>query len=143
MFKTFIHLGQEFAALQMLGQLFVAALFLLRLLAGMFGDYRSRFFDRIGQTVGRIRRVVRVPQVELQLVGIFEVAFAPFEKAAPNQFGNRQLLFLNRLILFDDLRALFGDGRGHFTNQRLTSSQIVGDDKGCIHARQHSDAVNS
>ena len=133
------HRGFDFVTRQMLRQLFVA-----RLLRGLFatlvlGHDRFGLLDGVGQTVRRVGHFGRIAEVDLQLIRIFEVAFAAFAKRLLQQFADRELLLGALLFEFRDRLALFADRLRQFADQRLAGGKFVRHDQCITHAEQDTD----
>jgi len=68
------HIRFNLVPLQILGQRFVPR---LAPAAHVALDRNARFLRRLGHTFSGVGRVVIIPQIEFQLVGIIDIAFTP------------------------------------------------------------------
>ena len=102
----------------------------------------ARLCDRRSQPAGRIGRVERIAKIDLQLIRIMEVTFAPPSERPLQKFGDRQLQRLLIFLELSDRRGLRIDRLHKLLNQRLACFEVVGNrDAGdpVAHARQHSE----
>ena len=123
----------------MLGQLFVVR-FLARATSRVLANRLLRFLERLLQALGSVRRRIRVAEVELELIRVFNVTLAATAKRTLQQLGHRQFEFLLLLLefpvpfvqFFDRVSVgLDGvnvgvDGVGQFPHQRLARFQTGG-----------------
>ena len=88
--------GGDFVSRQVLGQLFAPRLTGHALATLVLGDDEFRLFHRIGQARGRVRRLGRVAEVELQLIRVFQIPFAAMAEGPLQKLADRELLLLDR-----------------------------------------------
>lgn len=107
------HVRFNFATRQVLGQLLVAGF--ARGATRVFFDRSARLFHRLLQTLGGVRHVVRIAEVERQLVGVVEVTLATTPKRLLKKCRVSKLnilllavqLFVLLMKLFDRAGQLF------------------------------------
>ncbi|MEZ6117767.1 MAG: hypothetical protein R3C28_14520 [Pirellulaceae bacterium] len=80
----------------MLGKRVVRAAFA----ASVFLDFQTGFFDRFGQSVGGVGRIVGVAKVDAKLIGVRNVAFALSTEAFAIKL---QVIVFQLLIFFFEL----------------------------------------
>ena len=66
----------------------------------MLANRLLRFLERLLQALGSVRRRIRVSEVKLQLVRIFDITLAAAAKRTLQQLGHRQFEFLLLLLEF-------------------------------------------
>ncbi len=59
-------------------------------------DFGLRFVNRLGQARGRVRRRVVVPEIDAELIRVFQIPLAAMAERALQEFGEGQL----QLLLF-------------------------------------------
>ena len=125
MLHVFRRRSLDFVTRQVLGKFLLAGL--ARLPATLVRGHRHlRVGDRLSQAFGRVGGVRRVPQVQLQLVRIFQVSLPPLLKGPLQKLRHRQFQFHDLLLGFAQLRRDLLDGGGQLQNQRLAGLQVVG-----------------
>ena len=155
------HQGRDFVAGNVIRKGLAAGLSRLATPTLVRGDDLLRLFHRLGQSFRRVRRLRRVAEVDLHLVGIFPIPLATMVVGTLQKLVDRELLLLNflvqlgdrlgllhrrvaqladLLILLDDGLILLHDLLTLLGDDRPACGKVVGKELRVVHVSQHSES---